>query len=67
MKITAVETKPLRIPYKMPFHWAQGVIEAAEVMLVQVHTDEGITGYGESMSCASAQAVDLLLQQAGKL
>ncbi len=46
MRITRIETTPLRIPYKVPFHWAQGVIEAAEVVLVSVHTDEGITGYG---------------------
>lgn len=67
MKITAVETKPLRIPYKRPFHWAQGVVDAAEVVLVQVHTDEGLTGYGESMSSASASAVQLLLEEAGSL
>lgn len=67
MKITGIETKPLRIPYKTPFHWARGVIEAAEVVLVCVHTDEGITGYGESMSSASASAVQSFLQEAGRL
>jgi L-alanine-DL-glutamate epimerase-like enolase superfamily enzyme len=67
MKITRVETRPLRIPYKIPFHWAQGVIEAAEVVLVCVHTDEGIVGYGESMSSASASAVQSFLAQAGHL
>jgi L-alanine-DL-glutamate epimerase-like enolase superfamily enzyme len=67
MKITRVETRPLRIPYKIPFHWAQGVIEAAEVVLVCVHTDEGIVGYGESMSSASASAVQSFLAQAGQL
>ncbi len=64
MKITDIVTKPLRIPYKAPFHWAQGVVDAAEVTLVCVHTDEGIIGYGESMASASASAVELLLQQA---
>jgi hypothetical protein len=39
MKITRIETRPLRISYRQPFHWAQGVIEAAEVVLVSVHTD----------------------------
>jgi len=67
VKITGIETRPLRIPYKKPFHWAQGVIEAAEVVLVCVRTDEGITGYGESMSSASAPAIEALLQEAGKL
>jgi len=67
MKIIAIETRPLRIPYKTPFHWAQGVIEAAEVILVSVRTDEGITGYGECMSSASASAIESLVQQVASL
>lgn len=67
MKIIDIETKALRIPYKTPFHWAHGVIEAADVVLVCVHTDEGITGYGESMSSASADAVQLLLREVRKI
>jgi L-alanine-DL-glutamate epimerase-like enolase superfamily enzyme len=67
VKITGIETRPLRIPYRTPFHWAQGVIAAAEVVLVCVHTDEGITGYGESLSSASAGAIQLFLQEAAKL
>jgi L-alanine-DL-glutamate epimerase-like enolase superfamily enzyme len=66
MKIVNVETKLLRIPYRNPFHWAQGVIEAAEVVLVCVHTDEGVTGYGESMGSASAAAVQSFLQEAAR-
>ena len=65
MKITRIETKPLRIPFRKPYHWAHGVSEAAEVILVCVHTDEGVTGYGESMSSASASAVKHLLDRAG--
>jgi L-alanine-DL-glutamate epimerase-like enolase superfamily enzyme len=67
MKITRIETRPLRVPYKVPFHWAQGVIEAAEVVLICVHTDDGLTGYGESVSSASATAVQSFLQGAEKL
>jgi len=67
VKIIRVDTRPLRIPYKTPFHWAQGVIDAAEVILVSVHTDEGVTGYGESVSSASARAVQLFLREAGQL
>ena len=67
MKITRIDTQPLRVPYKEPFHWAQGVIEAAEVVLICVHTDEGIVGYGESMSSGSAAAVQELLQRAASV
>ena len=47
MKITEVRTRPLLVPYKKPYHWAQGVVDGAAVILVEVKTDEGISGYGE--------------------
>jgi L-alanine-DL-glutamate epimerase-like enolase superfamily enzyme len=67
VKISRIETRALRIPYRIPFHWSHGVIEAAEVVLVCVHTDEGVTGYGESMSSASACAVQSFLHEAAQL
>ena len=67
MKITKINTKPLLIPYKKPFHWAQGVIEAAEVILVEVETDAGVTGYGESIGSPSAIAIQALLHKAGEI
>ena len=67
MKITEVNTTPLLVPYKAPFHWAQGVIDAAEVILVEVKTDTGVTGYGESIGSPSAPAIEHLLSKAGAL
>jgi L-alanine-DL-glutamate epimerase-like enolase superfamily enzyme len=67
VKITSIDTKLLRIPYKEPFHWAQGIIDAAHVVLVCVHTDEGVTGYGESMGSASLTAVQSFIHEAAKL
>jgi muconate cycloisomerase len=67
MKITAVRTTPLLAAYKQPYHWAQGVIDGAEVILVEVETDVGVTGYGESIGSASAIAVEDLLGRAGAL
>ena len=57
MKITEVLTTPLWIPYEQPFHWSQGVTHGAEVILVEVHTDDGVVGYGESIAAPSADAV----------
>jgi len=67
MKITTIDTKLLRIPYKEPFHWAQGVIDAAHVVLVCVHTDDGVTGYGESVGSASLTAVQSFIHEAARL
>lgn len=54
MKITGIETIPLRLPYKQAYHWGPGVLDAAETVLVQIHTDEGVTGYGEAATGAAA-------------
>jgi L-alanine-DL-glutamate epimerase-like enolase superfamily enzyme len=66
VKITEVKTRPLRIPYREPFHWAQGVVDAAEVVLVEVYSDEGAIGYGESMGSSSPVCVERLIQEAGR-
>ena len=67
MKITEVRTTPLRLPFKRPYHWARGVSEAVEVILVEVRTNADVTGYGESISTSPASAIQSLLQAAGKL
>ena len=50
MKITRVEATPLAIPLAQEFHWAGGAQVGANLVLFSVHTDDGITGYGESIS-----------------
>ncbi len=49
MKITRVEAIPYRIPLQAPVKWGfAGYMEAAEHVLVMVHTDEGVTGVAEA-------------------
>jgi muconate cycloisomerase len=50
MKITAIKTTPLHCAFKQPYHWAQGVNYAAPVILIEVETDGGVTGIGESVA-----------------
>lgn len=67
MKITKIVTTPLLVPYAAPYYWAQGVIEGAGVILVEVHTDTGVTGYGESVATPSAAAIQGFLKIAGDI
>ncbi len=67
MKITEIRTRPLLVPYARPYHWAQGVIDGALVILVEVKTDEGITGYGESVGTPSAEGIQLFISQAAAI
>lgn len=53
MKITQVTCIKVNIPYKKPFIIAGGPSKYGEHVLVAVHTDEGIVGYGESAPMVS--------------
>ena len=61
MKITEVRTTPLLVPYTKPYYWAQGRIDGACVILVEVLTDEDITGYGECISDLDVDPTDTTL------
>ena len=51
MKITKVEPIPLHVPFATPFKISQGAArETLEVLLVRIHTDEGIVGVGETQA-----------------
>ncbi len=67
MKITEIRTTPLLIPYTKPYHWAQGVSHGAEVILVEVETDAGVTGHGESVGGASTAAIQALVRKAADI
>jgi muconate cycloisomerase len=50
-KITGIECIPLNIPFKVPFKIAQGTSrELMETLIVKVHTDQGVTGIGETQA-----------------
>jgi len=57
MRITAVTTTPLAIPFVRPFHWRSGVQRGANLVLFTVETDEGVVGHGESI-CEDPAAVE---------
>ncbi|MCL6547508.1 MAG: mandelate racemase/muconate lactonizing enzyme family protein [Alicyclobacillus sp.] len=47
MKITDVVTTPVMIPFRKPAKWSGGTRRSAPGLILQIHTDEGITGLGE--------------------
>ena len=57
MRITAVATTALAIPFARPFHWRSGVQRGANLVLFTVETDEGSVGHGESI-CEDPAAVE---------
>ncbi|MEZ5365586.1 MAG: mandelate racemase/muconate lactonizing enzyme family protein [Bryobacterales bacterium] len=60
MRISEVRTHHLRAELEEPFRFSQFTYTAREAMLVEVRTDEGITGWGEAYGPAvlSSAAVE---------
>ena len=62
MKIAKIRTTPLLCRFKQPYHWSQGVNYAAPLILIEIDTDEGITGIAE---CTASPTIDPVLRIIG--
>ena len=62
MNIARIKTTPLALAFKEPYHWAGRVDHAAAVVLVEVETDEGLVGIGESAAAFPAEGTVTALQ-----
>ncbi len=57
MKITAIRATPVLIPLEAPYHWSYGVLDGFTKCVVEVVTDQGLTGIGEAPSHTSAAII----------
>ncbi len=64
MKITNIRTTPLLCRFRQPYHWAQGVNYAGPVILIEVETDDGVTGIAESVASPTSAPVHAILKDA---
>jgi L-alanine-DL-glutamate epimerase-like enolase superfamily enzyme len=62
MKIAKIRTTPLLCKFKQPYHWAQGVTHDAPVLLIEVETDGGVTGIGESVASPAIEPVQAIIE-----
>jgi muconate cycloisomerase len=61
MKIVAIRTKPVSLDVKQPYVWAQGVREAAVLVLIEIEGDDGSVGIGECVTSPNyATTVDIV-------
>ncbi len=56
VRITGLRYTPLLLAFKEPYHWAGRVDHGAAVVLVEVETDAGVTGIGESTAALAAES-----------
>jgi len=50
MKISEIKVTPINIPLETPFLWSGGLAVGNSKAIIEVETDEGITGLGEAPS-----------------
>ncbi|TMA56010.1 MAG: mandelate racemase, partial [Deltaproteobacteria bacterium] len=48
MKITTIETIPIRLPTRRVHQWASLTTPIGVYVIIKLHTDEGLTGLGEA-------------------
>ena len=58
MKITAIRATPVNIPLEAPYLWSYGSLAGFSKCIVEVETDEGITGLGEAPAPGMAGAIE---------
>ena len=54
MKIERIEAIPVRLPYRTPVHFALGVLNSAEHVVIRVYADNGIVGVAITTVTATA-------------
>ena len=62
MKITGIKGHAVSIPLPVPHCTSTNAITAASQIIVEVHTDQGITGLGTLHGRHVKQVLDLLVE-----
>lgn len=60
VKIREIETIPLHLPFGSPFQIAAAKRDFLEVLIVKVHTDQGVYGVGETQAWRRQGSAELL-------
>jgi L-Ala-D/L-Glu epimerase len=59
MRIERTELVPFALPFVRPYVTARGSLERREMILVRLHTDEGVVGLGEAVPLAMRGGDDM--------
>lgn len=57
MKITQVKATAVNVPLAAPIRWSWGIRRETTRLIIQIETDEGITGIGETMGRVGVENV----------
>ena len=49
-RITSLDATPVNVPFARPEVWSFGSVEGMTSIIVEIHTESGVTGIGEAVS-----------------
>lgn len=58
MKIKSIRATPILVPLDAPYLWSYGALDGFTKCVVEVETTDGLIGFGEAPSHASARIID---------
>ncbi|MBI1386078.1 MAG: chloromuconate cycloisomerase [Rhizobiales bacterium] len=58
MKITKIAATPVNIPLEAPYWWSYGTLPGFTQSIVQVTTEDGLTGIGEAPGAGAARLIN---------
>src|SRR5690349_13085093 len=61
MKITSIRATAVNIPMEVPYFWSPGTYPGTTKVVVEIETDDGVTGLGESPSPECAEVINHVL------
>ncbi|MGI9464274.1 MAG: mandelate racemase/muconate lactonizing enzyme family protein [Aestuariivirgaceae bacterium] len=56
-KITSIKTTPVNVPLEAAYVWTYGLFPGFTQSIIEITTDDGITGIGEAPSASAAAAI----------
>ncbi len=57
MRITEIRATPVNIPLEAPYVWSYGALPGFSKTIIEIETDEGVTGIGEAPSHGAASII----------
>ena len=58
MKITNVRATPINVPLEAAYLWSYGALPGFTQTIIEIETDEGLTGIGEAPSASAAGVIE---------
>lgn len=64
--IESINVTPLRLPLKVPYIWSQGIEHAFITNLIEIVSEDGLSGFGETTTAPDASAQKLIIERLAK-